>query len=80
MQQEMAYYMLATFSDSFRNVDRKPSPEPSATTATADFHGTNLATATPEEMEAVLADTVIGEFKTRLARVGLEYQTPNVPA
>jgi hypothetical protein len=30
-------------------------------------------------MEAVLANTVIGEFKTRLARVGLEYQTPTVP-
>ena len=27
-------------------------------------------------MEAVLADTVLGEFKTRLARIGLEYQTP----
>ena len=76
----MAYYMLATFSDSFSNVDRKPAPAPTAVTASADFHGTNLATATPEEMEAVLANTVIGEFKTRLARVGLEYQTPTVPA
>jgi hypothetical protein len=81
MQQEMAYYMLATFSDSFSNADRKPaSGPPAAATASADFHGTNLATATPEEMEAVLANTVIGEFKTRLARVGLEYQTPTVPA
>ncbi len=79
MQQEMAYYMLATFSDSFSNADRKPAPASTASTATADFHGTNLATATPEEMEAVLANTVIGEFKTRLARVGLEYQTPTVP-
>ena len=79
MQQEMAYYMLATFSDSFSNVDRKPAPAPTAATTSADFHGTNLATATPEEMEAVLANTVIGEFKTRLARVGLEYQTPTVP-
>jgi len=80
MQQEMAYYMLATFSDSFSNVDRKPAPAPTGATANADFHGTNLATASPEEMEAVLANTVIGEFKTRLARVGLEYQTPTVPA
>ena len=30
----------------------------------------------PEEMEAVLADTVLKEFKTRLGRIGLEYQTP----
>jgi hypothetical protein len=80
MQQEMAYYMLATFSDSFSNADRKPAPAPAAATTNADFHGTNLATATPEEMEAVLANTVIGEFKTRLARVGLDYQTPTVPA
>lgn len=80
MQQEMAYYMLATFSDSFSNADRKPAPASAAATTNADFHGTNLATATPEEMEAVLANTVIGEFKTRLARVGLEYQTPTVPA
>ena len=78
MQQEMAYYMLATFSDSFSDPDRKPNPAASQG-AEADFHGTNLATATPEEMEAVLANTVIGEFKTRLARVGLEYQTPTVP-
>jgi hypothetical protein len=80
MQQEMSYYMLATFSDSFSNADRKPTPAPATSTTNADFHGTNLATATPEEMEAVLANTVIGEFKTRLARVGLEYQTPTVPA
>ena len=44
------------------------------------WHGANLATATPEEMEAVLADTVLGEFKTRLGRIGLEYQSPKVPA
>jgi hypothetical protein len=80
MQQEMSYYMLATFSDSFSNADSKPRPQADGPVAAADFHGTNLATATPEEMEAVLANTVLGEFKTRLARVGLEYQTPTVPA
>jgi hypothetical protein len=31
-------------------------------------------------MEAVLADTVVGEFKTRLARIGLEYRTPKTPS
>ena len=36
----------------------------------------NISTATPEEMEALLADTVLGEFKTRLARIGIEYQSP----
>lgn len=78
MQQEMTYYMLAVFADSFsggpsENHSSKPS-------ATAEFHGTNLSTATPDEMEAVLADTVLGEFKTRLARVGIEYQSPSIPA
>ena len=36
--------------------------------------------ATPEELEGVLADTVLSEFKTRLGRIGLEYQSPPVPA
>ena len=44
-----------------------------------DFHGTNLAQASPEEMEAVLSDTVLKEFKVRLGRIGIEYQTPAVP-
>jgi 1,2-phenylacetyl-CoA epoxidase catalytic subunit len=78
MQQQMSYYMLATFSDSFK-ADDTPRAAPQEG-VNADFHGTNLATATPEQMEAVLANTVLGEFKTRLARVGLEYQTPKMPA
>jgi hypothetical protein len=78
MQQEMTYYMLAVFADSFRGSPAEPRGNKAA--ADADFHGTNLATASPEEMEAVLANTVLGEFKTRLARVGLEYQSPTVPA
>ena len=27
-----------------------------------------------------LADTVLGEFKTRLGRIGIDYQSPKVPA
>ena len=30
-------------------------------------------------MEHVLADTVLAEFKTRLGRIGIEYQTPAMP-
>jgi hypothetical protein len=78
MQEEMTYYMLAVFADSFRG-DDGPRPEPGDGPA-VEWHGTNLATATPEEMEAVLATTVLGEFKSRLARVGIEYRTPRVPA
>jgi hypothetical protein len=33
----------------------------------------------PEEMEVVLADTVLKDFKTRLGRIGIEYQTPVRP-
>ena len=73
MQQEMTFYMLATFAGAFADATLPP---PDADRADADWHGTNLATATPEEMEAVLATTVLGEFKTRLGRIGLEYQTP----
>ena len=47
--------------------------------APGEWHGTNLATASPEELEGVLADTVLKEFKTRLGRIGLEYQSPAAP-
>ena len=78
MQEEMTYHMLATFSHAFSD-----SPEPETASAAdvpdAEWRGVNLATATPEEMEAVLADTVLSEFKTRLGRIGLEYRSPKVP-
>ncbi|MCB1029855.1 MAG: long-chain fatty aldehyde decarbonylase [Acidimicrobiales bacterium] len=86
MQGEMAYHMLATFSDIFtggastmtRERDRLAAQGQSI--GDAGWHGTDLSTATPADMEAVLADTVLSEFKTRLGRIGLEYQTPKVPA
>lgn len=88
MQGEMSYYMLATFADVFgasaESMDegRKLAAEQGAGEQLEDssWHGANLATASAEEMEAVLADTVLGEFKTRLGRIGLEYQSPKVPA
>ena len=40
------------------------------------YHGVDLSQADAEEMEAVLSDTVLAEFKTRLGRIGLEYQSP----
>ena len=45
----------------------------------ADFRGVDLAYMEPEEMEQVLADTVLKDFKSRLNRIGLEYQTPARP-
>ncbi len=78
MQKDMAYHMLKTFSLSFDegrdNVDK--ARDVMGDVGSADFHGTDLSTATSEEMQTVLEQTVIGEFKTRLARIGLEYQAP----
>jgi len=79
MQEEMTFHMLATFSLAFSETPTDNVPT-NGETVDAEWHGTNLATASPEEMEAVLADTVLGEFKTRLGRIGLEYQTPKLPA
>jgi hypothetical protein len=80
MQKEMSYFMLATFADAFRNnqaaaeLERIGQPR-----AHTDYHGADLGVMSPEEMEVVLADTVLKEFKTRLGRIGIEYQTPARP-
>lgn len=86
MQKEMAYHMLATFADAFRQQGaammegRRLAQAAGAGGAGSQvWHGTDLATADPREMEAVLSDTVLKEFKVRLGRIGLEYQTPSAP-
>lgn len=81
MQRDMSYHMLATFSDSFsRNRDAmEEGRRLSESDEKADWHGTDLAHASPAEMEGVLSETVLAEFKTRLGRLGLEYQTPSAP-
>lgn len=89
MQQEMTYHMLATFADQFsvageamdegRRVGAEVVASQGGEVEETTWHGTNLNEASPEEMEAVLADTVLHEFKTRLARIGLEYRSPKVP-
>ena len=78
MQEEMTFYMLATFSDSFSE-DTPPAREQDAT-ASVPWHGVDIAHASAEEQQAVLSNTVIDEFKTRLGRIGLTYQQPKVPA
>jgi hypothetical protein len=84
MQKEMTYHMLATFADAFR--DREETYEETRRVlgtgegkGNALWHGANLAVLEPREMEHVLADTVLKEFKVRLARIGLEYQSPATP-
>jgi rubrerythrin len=88
LQKEMSYYMLATFADRLRNRDaqeeRRRVREKLGEAAGADapapeWHGVNLAEADPAELENVLSDTVLKEFKLRLDRVGIEYQTPDRP-
>jgi len=84
MQRDMSYFMLATFADSFRRnpmqaeIDRLEA-ETGMHRSKAQYQGVNLAEMTPEEMEHVLADTVLKEFKLRLGRIGIEYQTPRRP-
>jgi len=82
MQKEMSYYMLATFADAFRDV-----PDPArlerlrdgTAPKPAQWQGARLDELEPQEMERLLSDTVLREFKIRLERIGIEYQTPARP-
>ncbi len=81
MQKEMSYYMLATFADAFRDT-----PDPArlerlrgAAAKPAQWQGARLDELEPQEMERLLGDTVLREFKIRLERIGIDYQTPERP-
>jgi len=80
MQKDMSYFMLATFADAFRgNRTVEELDRLGIERAHSTYQGADLGTMSPEDMEHVLADTVLAEFKTRLGRIGLEYQTPARP-
>jgi len=80
LQKEMSYYMLATFADAFRgNPAAAEMDQLGRGNMHAEWHGVDLATMTPEAMENVLADTVLKDFKMRLGRIGIDYQTPVRP-
>ena len=89
MQKEMSYYMLATFTDVFSGANETIDESRKLVAAVAaerggdapaqEWHGENLASASAEDIEAVLGDTVLKEFKIRLDRIGLEYQAPAAP-
>jgi hypothetical protein len=82
----MSYYMLATFGAQLR---QGPGPEevrqrlaahgvaPAA--GAASWQGVRLGEAKPEELEAALGGTILKEFKVRLERIGIQYQTPVAP-
>lgn len=79
MQRDMTKHMLATFHDSFAAgplAAASPSAGPAARKAAGTYQGLNLAEASNEEMEGALSSVVLNEFKTRLGRIGLEYQSP----
>jgi hypothetical protein len=45
----------------------------------ATWQGVDLSQAEPEEIESVLSDTILKDFRARLGRIGLEYQSPDKP-
>jgi len=80
MQKEMSYWMLATFAAAFSNTRALDELERIGVERTpSQYQGADLSHMDTEQMEALLSDTVLKEFKTRLARIGLEYQSPDMP-
>ena len=85
MQKDMSYFMLATFADNFRSNSMQEEVRHARedlgleSREEANWQGVNLAQAEPAEIEAVLSDTILKDFRARLARIGLEYQTPDRP-
>jgi hypothetical protein len=77
MQRDMSTFMLAAFADAFGHTEALDEIE---RLGLPRFHtkyqGANLGALRPEQMEYLLADTVLREFKTRLGRIGVEYQMP----
>ncbi|MCP3986716.1 MAG: ferritin-like domain-containing protein [bacterium] len=84
LQKDMTYHMLATFGSQFT---QGPSPEEvdkimakrGVEHSEAEWQGVKLNRASTEELEAVLSDTILKEFKVRLGRIGIEYQSPARP-
>jgi 1,2-phenylacetyl-CoA epoxidase catalytic subunit len=84
MQKEMSYYMLATFADQFRNGAAREElqharQQAGAQQGPAKWQGADLSTLDPDQMERLLGETVLKEFKVRLDRIGIEYQSPALP-
>jgi hypothetical protein len=80
MQKDMSYFMLATFADAFKQTQALDELQRLGHERVhSDYQGADLGSMEPEEMEHLLADTVLKEFKTRLGRIGIAYQTPARP-
>jgi hypothetical protein len=80
MQKDMSYFMLATFADAFRQTQARAELDRiGAERLHAEYRGADIGVMEPAAIEHVLADTVLKEFKTRLGRIGIDYQTPAMP-
>jgi hypothetical protein len=80
MQRDMSYFMLATFADAFRQTQALAELQRLGVERTrSEYQGANLGALSTDEMEHLLGDTVLKEFKTRLGRIGVEYQSPVHP-
>jgi hypothetical protein len=80
LQRDMSYYMLATFADAFRDTQAMSEFERlDVARSHTTYQGRDLGVLSLSEMEGLLADTVLKEFKVRLGRLGIEYQTPAHP-
>ncbi len=80
MQRDMSWFMLATFADAFRQTEVLDELDRLGQARThTSYQGADLGVLGTDEMERLLGDTVLKEFKTRLGRIGLEYQSPAHP-
>ncbi|MEX2208366.1 MAG: ferritin-like domain-containing protein [Myxococcota bacterium] len=81
MQKDMSYHILATFADAFQRGQRafEEGRRVARSDKPIEWQGADIASLQPAEMEQLLANTVLKEFKVRLDRLGLEYQTPAAP-
>ena len=82
MQKEMSHHMLATFADRFKDgaiaeQRQRAREQAGAEAGSANWKGIDLAAASSEELQNTLTNVVLNEFKVRLERLGLEYQTPD---
>ncbi|MFQ5416211.1 MAG: ferritin-like domain-containing protein [Myxococcota bacterium] len=86
MQKEMSYHMLQTFTDLFSrsaaavnegNRLTQEAADAGEDIGRAEYNGTDLTGMEADAIQDVLRNTVIREFKVRLGRIGLEYQSPN---
>jgi hypothetical protein len=86
LQREMSYWMLATFGSQIR---QGPGPEEvqkrlaaqgvDTEGGRATWQGVRLGDASTEELESALGGTILKEFKVRLERIGIDYQSPDRP-